>query len=99
MSVEDLLHHIRKEASYDDDDDGEPCRTTGQQLHEYKVHVLGVEERPGGSGRDTMVTYVKYHRFHTLYQRWKVGLSESDSKILAKFVSELTEVKGFGLGP
>lgn len=41
----------------------------------------------------------KYHRFYALYQCWKVGLSESDSEILATFVSELTEVKGFGLGP
>lgn len=56
MSVEDLLHHIRKEAGYDDDDDGEPRRTAGQKLHEYKVHVLGVEEWPGGGGRDTVVT-------------------------------------------
>lgn len=46
MSVEDLLHHIRKEASYDDDDDGKPGWTAGQQLHEYKVHVLGMEEWP-----------------------------------------------------
>lgn len=46
MPVEDLLQHIRKEASYNDNDDGEPRRTAGQQLYEYKVHVLGVEERP-----------------------------------------------------
>lgn len=56
MSVEHLLHHIREEASYDDDDDGEPGRAAGQKLHEYKVHVLRVEEGPGGRGGDTMVT-------------------------------------------
>lgn len=55
MSIEDLLHHIRKEASYDDNDDGKPGRSAGQQLHEYKVHILGVEEWPGGNGMDTMV--------------------------------------------
>lgn len=95
MSVEDLLHHIRKEASYDDDDDGEPRRTTGQQLHKYKVHVLGVEERPGGSGRDTMVTCYKRQgksHFYAFYQCWKVGLSESENNDLAKFVSEPTKV-------
>lgn len=48
VSVENLLHHIRKEAGDDDDDDGEPGRTAGQQLDEHKVHVLGVEEGPGG---------------------------------------------------
>lgn len=46
MSVKDLLHHIRKEASYDDDDNGKPCRTAGQQLHKDEVHVLGVQEWP-----------------------------------------------------
>lgn len=55
MSVEDLLHHIRKEASYDNDDNGKPGRTTRQQLHKDKVHVLGVEEWPGG--KETMVTH------------------------------------------
>lgn len=54
MSVEDLLNHIRKEASYDNDDDGKPGRATGQQLHKDEVHVLGVEEWPGG--KETMVT-------------------------------------------
>lgn len=54
MSVEDLLHHIRKEASYDNDDNGKPSRTAGQQLHKDKVHVLGVEEWP--EGKETIVT-------------------------------------------
>lgn len=48
MSVEDLLHHIGKQAGDDDDDDGEPGRAAGQQLHEDEVHVLCVEEGPGG---------------------------------------------------
>lgn len=48
MSVEDLLDHIRKQTRYHDDDDGEPGRAAGQQLHEHKVHVLGVEEGPVG---------------------------------------------------
>lgn len=52
MSVEDLLHHIRKQAGDDNDDDGKPGRTAGQQLHEDKIHVLCVEERPGGCERN-----------------------------------------------
>lgn len=48
MSVEDLLHHFRKQAGEDDDDDGKPGRAAGQQLDEDKVHVLGVQERPAG---------------------------------------------------
>lgn len=51
MSVEDFLHHIRKQASDDDDDDGKPGRTAGQQLHEHKIHVLRMEEWPGGNKR------------------------------------------------
>lgn len=48
MSVEDLLHHIGEEAGDDNDDDGKPGRAARQQLDEDKVHVLGVEEGPGG---------------------------------------------------
>lgn len=56
MSVEDLLHHIRKQAGDDNDDDGKPGRAAGQQLHEDKVHVLCVEEGPGGDKRNKMLT-------------------------------------------
>lgn len=56
MSVEDLLHHIRNQASDDNDDDGKPRRTAGQQLHEDEIHVLRVEERPGGNKRNKMLT-------------------------------------------
>lgn len=48
VSVEDLLDHVRKQAHYYNDDDGEPGRAAGQQLHEHKVHVLGVKEGPAG---------------------------------------------------
>lgn len=56
MSVEDLLHHIRKQASDDNDDDGKPRWTAGQQLHEDEIHVLCVEEGPGRNKRDKMLT-------------------------------------------
>lgn len=49
VPVEDLLQHVGGEARDDDDDDGEPGRAAGQQLHEDEVHVLGVEEGPGGT--------------------------------------------------
>lgn len=104
MSVEDLLHHIRKEACYDDDDDGEPGRTAGQQLHEYKVHVLGVEEWPGGSGRDTMIKMVQKGG-----ERWLLlcflsvvngCVVESINKLVCVNVtiSELTEEVSFRVG-
>lgn len=52
VPVEDLLHHVGEEAGDHDDDDGEPGRAAGQQLHEHEVHVLGVEEGPGGRETD-----------------------------------------------
>lgn len=55
MSVEDLLQHIRKQASDDDEDDGKPRWTAGQQLHEDEIHVLCVEEGPGGKKRNKML--------------------------------------------
>lgn len=72
MSVEDLLYHVRKEAGYDDDNDGEPRRAAGQQLHEHKVHVLGVEERPGGRGRDTAVTVLQEKGKRSALESWLV---------------------------
>lgn len=74
MSVKDLLHHIRKEASYDDDDDGEPGRTAGQQLHKDEVHVLRVQERPEGRRVETG---------RWLFSAWKpqASLSKSNSNI------------------
>lgn len=49
MSEHDLLNYIRKEADDDDNNDGKPGRTTGKQLDEDKVHVLGVQEWPVSS--------------------------------------------------
>lgn len=46
MSVENFFHDIRKEAGNDNNNDGEPGGTTGQELDKDKVHVLGVEEGP-----------------------------------------------------
>lgn len=62
MSVEDLLHHIRKEAGDDDDYDGEPGRTAGQQLDKDEVHVLGVQEWPAGSSNNTVVKKIKFFK-------------------------------------
>ena len=50
VAVEHLLDDVGEQAGDDDDDDGEPGRAAGEQLDEDKVHVLGVEEGPGGGG-------------------------------------------------
>lgn len=57
MSVQDLLHHVRKQAGDDNDDDGKPRRTAGQQLHKDEIHVLGVEEGPGGIKEKMLTDY------------------------------------------
>lgn len=46
VSVHHLLHDVKKQTSSDDDDYGKPCRSTGEQLHEHKVHVLCVQKWP-----------------------------------------------------
>lgn len=61
MSVEDLLDHIGEEAGYDDENDGEPGRAAGQQLHEDEIHVLCVEERPEGKKKKTSLRQSKIY--------------------------------------
>lgn len=62
MSVEDLLDHIGEEAGYDDENDGEPGRAAGQQLHEDEIHVLCVEERPDDASIEEREDEVKGDR-------------------------------------
>lgn len=50
MPIDHLLDDVGEKAGDEDDDDGEPGRAAGEQLDKDKVHVLGVEERPGGGG-------------------------------------------------
>lgn len=48
VAEQDLLQHVGDQAAHDDDDDGEPGRAAGQQLHKDEVHVLRVQEGPVG---------------------------------------------------
>ena len=65
VPVAHLLDDVREKSGHDDDDDGEPGRAAGQQLDEDKVHVLGVEERPGGWQRSQRITLlVSQHFFY-----------------------------------